>query len=83
MHSPRGRTTGEGAPSPVSDELLTATQAAERLGCSVAQVKAMCREGKLRATKFGNAWAIRAADLACVTLAKPGWPLGRKRKPEP
>ena len=64
-------------------DALTTAQAAERLGCSVAQVKAMCKEGKLRATKFGNAWAIRPADLAGIVIAKEGWPKGRPRKPPP
>lgn len=64
------------------DELLTAAQAAERLGCSVAQVKAMCREKLIRAQKVGWSWVLRPADLEGVTIAKPGWPLGRPRAKE-
>ncbi len=61
---------------------LTAAQAALRLGCSLSQVTAMCREGKLPAVKHGRDWLIRPADLVGVVIAKEGWPKGRKRKPE-
>jgi excisionase family DNA binding protein len=63
------------------NELLTAAQAAERLGCSVAQIKALCQEGVIPAEKFGRAWLIRPAALEGVQIDRRGWPAGKPRKP--
>ena len=43
--------------------LLTISEAAERLGLSVAMVRRYCAEGKLPAQKIGRDWAILRHDV--------------------
>jgi len=59
---------------------LTTTQAAERLHVNRSRVIALIRAGRLKATKFGNAWQIDPRDLAAVKVRKVGYPKGRPRK---
>lgn len=63
----------------MTDDLLTAAQAAERLGCCVAHVKTLCTSGRVPARKLGGMWLIRADALAGITVGKPGWPKGKGR----
>jgi excisionase family DNA binding protein len=48
------------------DDLLTTIQAGAELGIKRNRVMELVREGRLPATKFGNAWMIRRADLDLV-----------------
>jgi len=43
--------------------LLTISEAANRLGLSLAMVRRYCVEGKLSAQKIGRDWAIRQRDV--------------------
>jgi excisionase family DNA binding protein len=53
-----------GRPIPASQgRLLTVSEAAERLGLSVAMVRRYCGDGKLSAQKIGRDWAIRQHDV--------------------
>jgi len=53
-----------GRPIPVAQgRLLTISEAAERLGLSVAMVRRYCAAGKLPAQKIGRDWAIRQRDV--------------------
>ena len=56
------------------ENILTTTQAAERLGISSRRVAALITAGKLPANQFGGSWMIREADLALVADRKPGRP---------
>lgn len=47
---------------------LTTKQAAESTGLSEQRIRALIKEGKLSAEKFGKAHLIRAEDLATVTV---------------
>jgi len=56
-------------------ELLTTKQAAERLGVSERRIRAMIKEGKLRAHQLGREYAIEETALKGVrTYGKPGRP---------
>lgn len=62
-----------------SMELLSAEQAASRLGVSVARVKQLLAEGKIQAQKVGKQWIIQDSALASVTIyGKPGRPSKEK-----
>lgn len=50
--------------------LLTAEQAAERLGLHPKTVSRMAREGRLSATKIGGRWRFRADELVIVPPAR-------------
>ena len=53
-----------GRPIPASQgRLLTVSEAAERLGLSVAMVRRYCADGKLSAQKIGRDWAIRQRNV--------------------
>jgi excisionase family DNA binding protein len=43
--------------------LLTVSEAAERLGLSIAMVRRYCALGKLQAQKMGRDWMIRRRDI--------------------
>jgi excisionase family DNA binding protein len=43
--------------------MLTTAQAAEILGISARQVRHLCKEGQIIATKFGHVWGIAPEDL--------------------
>jgi excisionase family DNA binding protein len=53
---------------------ITARQAAESLGVTVARVHVLIREGRLLAEKIGVQYLIRPADLERVRHRKPGRP---------
>lgn len=61
--------------------MLTAAEAAERLGVNTSRVRQLILAGRLAATKFGRDWMIDEADLAAVAERTAGWPKGRSRKP--
>jgi excisionase family DNA binding protein len=63
------------------DDLLTTEQAGARLGVSAQRVRQFIDAGRLPATRYGDMWLIRPADLACVGERKPGRP--RKATPAP
>ena len=56
------RDLGRPVPTP-QGRLLTISEAAERLGLSVAMVRRHCLTGKLPAQKIGRDWAIRQRDV--------------------
>ena len=49
-------------------ELLSTEQAAGRLGISLARVKQLLAEGKIKAQKVGKQWIIQESDLDGVTV---------------
>lgn len=51
------------------EDQLTCQQAADDLGVSQSRVYALVRQGRLKATKFGErAYTIRRGDLAAVRI---------------
>lgn len=54
--------------------LLSAKQAAEKLGVDSSRVRQFILEGRLPAQKVGNSYAINEADLALVADRKTGRP---------
>ncbi|HJR06465.1 MAG TPA: helix-turn-helix domain-containing protein [Pyrinomonadaceae bacterium] len=54
--------------------ILTAAQAAERLGVSVRRVQQLVKEGRLPAEQFGGALMIKEEDLKLVENRKVGRP---------
>lgn len=65
----------------MEDPLLSTVEAAERLGVTSRRIVALITSGKLRATRVGRSWVIKASDLAAVQDRPQGWPKGRPRKP--
>lgn len=61
-------------------EFISAAEAAKALGVSKRRVLALIGAGRLRATRVGQAYVIRARDLDAVRVRKPGKP--RKENPE-
>ena len=47
----------------MSEEYLTADEAAQRLRVHGDTIRDWCRTGQLRATKVGKQWRIRPTDL--------------------
>jgi len=58
----------------MSQNLLSTTEAAERLGVTSIRVRAMIRDGKLPAQKIGRDYVIKESDLELVKDRKPGRP---------
>ncbi len=56
------RELGRPIPHP-QGRLMTISEAAERLGLSVAMVRRYCSTGKLPAQKVGRDWAVRQRDI--------------------
>ena len=54
--------------------ILTAVQAAERLGVSVRRVQQLVKDGRLPADQFGGALMIKEEDLKLVENRKVGRP---------
>jgi excisionase family DNA binding protein len=54
--------------------ILTAAQAAERLGISVRRVQQLVKDGRLPAGQFGGALMIKEEDLKLVENRKVGRP---------
>jgi len=60
------RDLGRAIPMP-QGRLLTITEAAERLGLSLAMLRRHCADGKIPAQKIGRDWAIRRHDVEHFT----------------
>lgn len=56
------------------DELLTTSQAAERLGVTPGRVRQMVADGVLPVTRIGRDNLVKATDLRLVEGRKPGRP---------
>ena len=54
--------------------LISATEAAERLNVTPTRIRAMISSGRLKATKVGNMWVINPKDLDAVKDRKVGRP---------
>ncbi len=54
--------------------LITTSEAAEKLGISIDRVQALIRAKRLPAQKFGRVYMINERDLAKVKDRKPGRP---------
>ncbi len=61
-------------------ELLTTKQAGEILGISRRRVIALIEQGKLKAKKFSNVYAISPSDVASVRDRKNGRPHTRSKE---
>lgn len=59
-------------------KLLSATEAAERLGVTANRVRALIVAGRLPAQKIGRDYVIQEKDLALVADRKPGRPVAKK-----
>ncbi len=64
----------------MSEELLSTTEVAERLGITSIRIRAMIRDGKLPAQKIGRDFVIKGADLELVKDRKPGRPAKEQSK---
>ena len=62
------RQFGERVPKP-GGRLLTVTQAAQRMGLSVAMIRRYCASGHLPAMKIGRDWAIRQHEIEIFAAA--------------
>ncbi len=56
------REDGRSIPTP-QERLINSSEAAKRLGISVALIRRYCTTGRLHAQKIGRDWAIRLRDL--------------------
>ncbi len=54
--------------------MISAKQAAQKLGVHHSRVRVLIREGRLPAQKIGGAWIIFEEDLEFVKDRKPGRP---------
>lgn len=59
-------------------KLLSATEAAERLGVTANRVRALIAAKRLPAQKVGRDYVIQERDLALVAERKPGRPATKK-----
>lgn len=59
---------------------ITVTAAAELLRKSRRHTCLLCARGELIAAKWGRDWQVSRASVVSYRPAKPGWPLGKKRK---
>ncbi len=62
--------------------LLTTSEAAERLGVTRWRVNALIQAGRLKAEKKGQIYLIAESDLAAVSERKPGRPPKPKEEKE-
>ncbi len=60
--------------------LLTATQAAVRLGYDVSHVRRLLKRGALRGTRLGWGWLIETREVERYAQAYPHSRRGRPRK---
>jgi excisionase family DNA binding protein len=58
--------------------LITTSEAAERLGVTIRRIQALITDGRLPAQKVGRDYLIKEEDLKLVIDRKPG----RPRKPK-
>lgn len=56
------------------ERILTAKEAADELGVHQSRIYALVNSGRLPATRFGNALAIKASDIDLIRERKPGRP---------
>jgi excisionase family DNA binding protein len=61
-------------------KLLSATEAAERLGVTPNRVRALISAGRLPAQKVGRDYVIDPAHLKLVRHRKPGRPKAKKQR---
>lgn len=59
-------------------KLLSASEAAERLGVSASRVRALIAAGRLPAQKVSRDYVIQEKDLALVAKRPPGRPAAKK-----
>lgn len=57
--------------------MLTVKQTAERLKISTGRVRQLIIEGRIKAEKFGDVWAIDETSLAKFHRLAPGWQKGK------
>lgn len=63
----------------MTDDLLTAAQAAQRLGLSLRQVQDLAKEGRLPAIRPGKEWLFRAAEIDALPARRSvGRPAGAR-----
>lgn len=55
-------------------KLISAAEAAEKLGIHITRVQVLIREGRLPAQKVGGSYVINESDLKLVKDRKPGRP---------
>ena len=55
-------------------KLISAAEAAEKLGVHITRVQVLIREGRLPAQKVGGSYVINESDLKLVEHRKPGRP---------
>lgn len=55
-------------------KLISAAEAAEKLGIHITRVQVLIREGRLPAQKVGGSYVINEVDLKLVKDRKPGRP---------
>lgn len=55
-------------------KLISAAEAAEKLGIHITRVQVLIREGRLPAQKVGGSYVINDGDLKLVKDRKPGRP---------
>jgi excisionase family DNA binding protein len=58
----------------VTHKLLTTREVAERLGVTLARVRALIASGRLPSTQYGRDHLIKEADVELVKDRKPGRP---------
>jgi excisionase family DNA binding protein len=61
----------------MSRKLLTTNQAAKELKVTAIRIRAMIRDGRLKAEKMGRDYVIRESDLDTVRDRKPGRPAAK------
>lgn len=48
--------------------MITVTEAASRLGCSVAIIRRMCADGRITAKKYGKTWLIDQLEFSQIVI---------------
>ena len=64
------------------DDLISTTEAADRLGITRQRVLQLIKAGRLPAVRFANLYMIRADDLEKVEDRTPGRPPKQEAKPK-
>ena len=68
----------------MGDDYLTVQEAAEMIGCSVANVRTLYRRGVLPTVRYGKRTVLvqrRDVEQYRDSARHPGWPRGKPRKP--
>jgi excisionase family DNA binding protein len=63
-----------------STDLLSVSQAAEKLGISRWRINQLINSGRLPAQKVGRAYVVKESDLKLIEDRKPGRPSKEKNK---